>query len=125
MKVVHGIDQADAEQVVPQPVDSGPREERVLRRRHPLGEGDARADIGLVGWLRAVEKTRADFLLRGWLFELTAIDDVDERRELALALALDAGEEGRLFPELLAAPGSEGVIVALSAFQLHAEEQPR
>ena len=40
------------------------------------------------------------------------------------ALALDAGEEGGVLPELRALPLGEGVVVTLGALQLHAEEQP-
>jgi len=42
-----------------------------------------------------------------------------------LAERLDAGEEGGVFPELLARILVEGVVVTLGALELDAQEQPR
>ena len=46
------------------------------------------------------------------------------RAEDAGGVALDAREEGGELPKLLPLPRRERVVVALGAFQFHAEEQP-
>jgi hypothetical protein len=111
---------ADAEKVLPQVIDRGPREVGILGRSHPVGEDHAGLHAGLPLGLDAVDELGLGGLVR--------FGDGDLARVGVEALAtarLDAGEEGRVFPELVLGPLGERVLMALGTGELDAEEDAR
>ena len=126
VEVIDWLDDAQAEKVRPHAVGSRPREVGIVRGSHPVGEGDARADLVLPARLAAVEEVGLDNALGAGDGHLAAVEDLaDGAVEALSARPLEAGVEGGQAPELLALPARERVVVALGALQPRPEEQPR
>src|SRR5207245_2112430 len=84
------------------------------------------ADLELPGRLGAVGEGGLHDALGPRNGQLALVGGVTGRDdEFAVALPLEAGEEGGVFPELLASPLGEGMVVALGALQANAEEDAR
>src|SRR2546421_12844416 len=118
--LVDGIADADAEEVIPDAVDRGPGEVRVVRRGDPVGQRLARRLLELPLRDTAVEELRLHDALGAGDGDLLAVRGLVPRNsEVALVLPLQPREEGSVLPELLALPVGEGVMMALGTLQAH------
>src|SRR5262249_12444296 len=116
-RLVKGLDQAGAEEVFPEPVDRIAGEVRVVRAGDPLCQCHPAVTARLPGRLGPIEGASLDGELRGRDLELWP-------GPIGIYLTRWC-EERRELPELLAVPRGEGMVVALSAFELDPQEESR
>ena len=119
MKIVDWIDQANAKNHPPEPVDNGTSEEWIFPPRHPVDECGSRALLVLPLGLAVVEKRRRDgsFRVRDQQFTLT-----QGFTQGAARGAFDAAEKCGQTPKLIAAPFAKRMVVTLGALQVDTQE---
>ena len=141
-ELVERLDHADSEEMAPVPVHRGARELRIVRGRQEPGERRALLLI-LLRPLRGAQEVRLHGLLGARDREVArhrpahpharlrpADRPVHELPPLLRVVGIDARradlrEESRHPVEILLRPLVEGMVVALRALDLHAQERPR
>ena len=127
LDVVHGVDQAVAEEACPGAVHGRPGEVRVIGRGDPIGQDLASAGAGRQAgaeWSRWAALTT--FVVPGMVSSRRCGVFASRAEGVGVIRLLgDAGEEGGEAPEFLPLPLRERMVVALGALHADAEEGPR
>src|ERR1700677_5082846 len=127
--IINRINNAEAEEMGPYAVGPGLSEIRILGGHEPIGQDIPAIDLVLPDGGLAVEEFGLNDLVGARDIDFPAVGQLDRwLRLFQLRLAIDllyAGEEGRIFPELILGPLGEWMVMALCAFEANAEKNAR
>src|SRR5262249_38221587 len=124
---IHRFDQADAEEMRPDAIYSVAGKICIVSTSQPILQSHARGHSCFRLWYAAIQEAGFVFLICARYFD-DALGRVflDRRKSAELRLeGLNPREKCGKLPELPTRPLLKRVVVALGAFELNAQEQPR